>query len=315
MTGTQRTYVVAGSSGFIGTALVASLQADGHRVVRLVRRPTEHPDEVLWNPSLGATGASRELREALEGVHAVVNLAGAGIAEKRWDEKWKRAIIDSRVAATTCLATAIADTHDHPGVLVSASASGYYGDTGPDAVEEDAAVGSTFLARVCQAWEQSAAPAREAGVRVVHPRTGLVMAQGGGALDRLLPVVKLGAGGRLGSGKQWWSPISLADEVGALRHLCDTPTVTGPVNLVAPEQGTNAEITDALGRAVHRPTVAVVPGFALRIVLGEFADELLLDQRMSAAKLLGSGYEFRHPTVDAIVHEAVNSDIPVTRSE
>jgi uncharacterized protein len=315
VTGTQRTYVVAGSSGFIGTALVASLQADGHRVVCLVRRPPEHDDEVLWNPSLGATGASRELRDALEGVHAVVNLAGAGIAEKRWDDAWKRAIIDSRVAATTCLATAIADTASKPAVLVSASASGYYGDTGPEAVDEDAPAGSTFLARVCQTWEQSAAPAREAGVRVVHPRTGLVMAQGGGALDRLLPVVKLGAGGRLGSGRQWWSPISLADEVGALRHLCDTPTVSGPVNLVAPEQATNAAITAALGHAVHRPTVAVVPGFALRIALGEFADELLLDQRMAPRRLLESGYEFAHPTIRAIVAEAVTPDIPVTRSE
>lgn len=315
MTSTQRTYVVAGSSGFIGTALVAALESDGHRVVRLVRRPPEHADEVLWNPALGATGASRELREALEGVHAVVNLAGAGVAEKRWDDRWKRAILDSRVAATTCLATAIAETDEHPGVLVSASASGYYGDTGPEPAEEDAPPGTTFLARVCQAWEQSAAPAREAGVRVVHPRTGLVMAQGGGALDRLLPVVRLGAGGRLGSGKQWWSPISLADEVGALRHLCDTPSVTGPVNLVAPEQATNAAITEALGRAVHRPTLAVVPGFALRIALGEFADELLVDQRMSAATLVGSGYEFQHPTVEAIVDEAVRTDNPVTRSE
>lgn len=315
MTGTQRTYVVAGSSGFIGTALAASLRADGHRVVRLVRRPAEHPDEVLWNPSLGATGASRDLRDALEGVDAVINLAGAGIAEKRWDDAWKRAILDSRVAATTCLATAIADTTTKPGVFVSASASGYYGDTSPEPVDEDAPSGATFLARVCQAWEQSAAPAREAGVRVVHPRTGLVMAQGGGALDKLLPVVKLGAGGRLGSGKQWWSPISLADEVGALRHLSDTPGLEGPVNLVAPEQATNADLTAALGRAVHRPTVAVVPGFALRIALGEFADELLLDQRMSAQRLVGSGYEFVHPTIGAIVAEAVSPDIPVTRSE
>ena len=315
MTSTPRTYVVAGSSGFIGSALVAALQADGHRVVRLVRRPPEHEDELLWNPSLGATGASRDLRDALEGVHAVVNLAGAGIAEKRWDDAWKRAILDSRVAATTCLATAIADTTTKPGVLVSASASGYYSDTGPDAVEEDAPAGSTFLARVCQAWEQSAAPAVEAGVRVVHPRTGLVMADGGGALDRLLPVVKLGVGGRLGSGKQWWSPISLADEVGALRHLCDSPDLSGPVNLVAPEQATNAALTAALGHAVHRPTVAVVPGFALRIALGEFADELLLDQRMSSRRLVESGYEFAHPTIDAIVTEAVTPDIPVTPSE
>lgn len=312
---TQRTYVVAGSTGFIGTALVASLRADGHRVVRLVRRPPAAADEVLWNPSLGATGASLDLRAALEGVDAVVNLAGAGVAEKRWDDRWKRAIIDSRVAATTCLATAIAETQDPPRAFVSASASGYYGDTGPEAVEEDAPAGSTFLARVCQAWEQAAAPAREVGVRVAHPRTGLVLAPGGGALAKLLPVVKLGVGGRLGSGKQWWSPISLADEVGALRHLCDTETLAGPVNLVAPEQGTNAGITEALGHALHRPTVAVVPAVALRLALGEFADELLVDQRMSAHRLEASGYEFRHPTIEAIVHEVVTAGDNSPRSE
>ena len=304
---TERTYVVAGSTGFIGTALVESLRADGHRVVRLVRRPAQADDEVLWNPSLGATGASLDLRGVLEGVDAVINLAGAGVAEKRWDDRWKRQIIDSRVAATTCLATAIAETANPPAVLLSASASGYYGDTGPEAADESHPAGSTFLARVCLAWEQAAAPAREAGVRVVHPRTGLVMAPGGGALAKLLPIVKLGVGGRLGSGKQWWSPISLADEVGALRHLCDTDQIVGAVNLTAPEQATNAEITDALGRAVHRPTVAMVPAVALRLALGEFADELLLDQRMSARRLVESGYQFRHPTMESVVDQAVGS--------
>jgi uncharacterized protein (TIGR01777 family) len=300
-----RTYVVAGSSGFIGTPLVAALRADGHRVIRLVRRPASSADEVTWNPSLGATGASRELREALDGVDAVVNLAGAGIADKRWNDAYKRSILDSRVAATTCLATAIADTEHKPGVFVSGSASGFYGDTGPHAVREDAPAGSTFLARVCTTWEQAAAPARESGVRVVHPRTGLVLAPGGGALGRLLPVVKLGAGGRLGSGSQWWSPISLADEVGALRHLCDDDAIAGPVNLAAPEQATNSELTAALGRALHRPTIAIVPGVALRAVLGEFADELLIDQRMSAQTLLDSGYEFRHPTLDSVIADVV----------
>lgn len=300
-----RTYVVAGSSGFIGTALVASLRADGHRVVRLVRRPSASADEVLWNPGLGATGASRDLRDALEGVHAVINLSGAGVADKRWDDSYKRTILDSRVAATTCLATAIAETTVKPAVLVSASASGYYGDTGPTAASEDVPSGSTFLARVCRDWEQAASPARDAGVRVVHPRTGLVCAPGGGALAKLLPVVKLGAGGRLGSGQQWWSPISLTDEVGALRHLADHESLEGPVNLTAPEQCTNLALTEALGRALHRPTLARVPGFALRTVLGEFAEELLLDQRMSAERLVASGFEFHRPTVDDIVAEAL----------
>ena len=302
-----RTYVVAGSSGFIGTALVDSLRADGHRVVQLVRRPAASADEVLWNPALGATGASLDLRVALEGAHAVVNLAGAGIADRRWDDSYKRTILDSRVAATTCLATAIAETQDKPRVLVSGSASGYYGDTGPEAAEEGRAAGSTFLARVCTAWEQATSPASDAGVRVVHARTGLVCAPGGGALGKLIPVVKLGAGGRLGSGRQWWSPISLTDEVGALRHLCDHAALDGAVNLTAPEQGTNAEITEALGRALHRPTVAIVPRFALRTVLGEFGDELLLDQRLSARRLQESGYAFAHPTVESVIAQAVSS--------
>ena len=297
----SRTYVVAGSSGFIGSMLVASLRSDGHRVVRLVRTPTSMADDVLWNPHLGARGASRDLIAVLEGVDAVINLAGAGVAEKRWDDAYKRTILDSRVAATTCLATAIAETEVPPAAFVSGSASGYYGDTGPDAVEEDAPAGSTFLARVASTWEQAAQPARERGVRVVHPRTGTVAAPGGGAFGRLLPVVKAGIGGRLGSGKQWWSLISLDDEVAALRHLADTESLRGAVNLTAPEQVTNGDLTAALGKALHRPTLAMVPRPALRMVLGEFADELLIDQRMSASRLAGSGFEFRHPTVASMV--------------
>ena len=307
MTG-SRTYVVAGSSGFIGTRLVESLRADGHRVVRLVRSPSTRDDDVLWTPGLGARGASRDLIAVLEGVDAVINLAGAGVAEKRWSDSYKRVILDSRVAATTCLATAIAETEVPPSAFVSGSASGYYGDTGPEAVPEDAPAGSTFLARVASTWEQAAQPARERGVRVVHPRTGTVAAPGGGAFGRLLPVVKAGIGGRLGSGKQWWSLISLDDEVSALRHLADTESLHGAVNMTAPEQVTNGDLTAALGKALHRPTLAVVPRPALRLVLGEFADELLIDQRMSASRLVSSGFEFRHPTVDSMVAALVTGE-------
>jgi uncharacterized protein (TIGR01777 family) len=304
----SRTYVVAGSSGFIGSRLVASLRADGHRVVRLVRTPSTTTDDVLWNPQLGARGASRDLIGVLEGVDVVINLAGAGVAEKRWDDAYKRTILDSRVAATTCLATAIAETEAPPAAFVSGSASGYYGDTGPEAVEEDAPAGSTFLARVASTWELAAQPARERGVRVVHPRTGTVAAPGGGAFGRLLPVVRAGIGGRLGSGKQWWSLISLDDEVAALRHLADTESLHGAVNLTAPEQVTNGDLTAALGKALHRPTLAVVPRPALRLVLGEFADELLIDQRMSASRLAGSGFEFRHPTVASMIDALVSDE-------
>jgi len=295
------TVVVAGSSGLIGTALLASLRADGHEVVRLVRRESQDPHEVTWSPELGARGATPELRAALEGVDAVINLAGAPVAGRRWNDAYKREILDSRVAATTCLATAIAETTDHPKVFVSASASGFYGDTGPDAADEDAPSGQTFLARVCTAWELAAQPARDAGVRVAHPRTGLVADPKEGAFGKLLPVVKAGIGGRLGSGKQWWSVISLRDEVAGIRHLIDDESADGAFNFAAPEQVTNNDLTGRLGSALHRPTLAMVPAFALKIALGDFADELLIDQRMAPAKLLASGFEFQDPTVDAVI--------------
>jgi len=304
--------VVSGASGLIGTALVTSLLADGWEVLRLVRRPAESADELLWNPVLGATGATPTLREAVSGADAVINLAGAPVAGKRWDDSYKREILDSRVAATTCLATAISEAAEPPRVLVSASASGFYGDTGPDAVDETGPQGSTFLAQVCASWELAAQPARDRGVRVVHPRTGLVADPSGGAFGRLLPVIRAGIGGRLGSGRQWWSPISISDEVGALRHVATHDTLEGPVNLAAPEQVTNADLTARLGAALHRPTLARVPGFALRTVLGEFGDELLIDQRMAPSALEASGYEFRHPTTDAIIDDLLHG---VTRPE
>ena len=302
------TIVVSGASGLIGTALVDALRADGHEVVALVRREARGPQELTWAPELGARGATPELRAALEGAHAVVNLSGAAVAGKRWSDAYKRDILDSRVGATTCLATAIAETEDHPRVFVSASASGYYGDTGPAAVGEDAPVGATFLARVCSAWELAAEAAREAGVRVVHPRTGLVAEPSGGAFGKLLPVVRTGFGGRLGSGRQWWSVISIRDEVAAIRHLIEHDALEGAVNLAAPEQVTNADLTHRLGVAVHRPTLAIVPGLALKAVLGEFADELLIDQRMSPQRLLDSGFEFVDPTVDDVVRGLLAGD-------
>lgn len=295
--------VVAGSSGLIGTGLLSSLRSDGHDVVTLVRREPRTPHEVRWEPGLGARGADQTVRDAVDGVDAVVNLAGAGVAGKRWDDGYKRQILDSRVSATTCLATAIAEAGTPPRVFVSGSASGYYGDTGPVAVREDAPQGSTFLARVAATWETAADPARERGVRVVHPRTGTVADPEGGAFGRLLPVVRLGIGGRLGSGRQWWSLISLHDQVAGIRHLITHESISGPVNFAAAEQVTNADLTARLGRALHRPTLAMVPGFALRAVLGEFAGELLIDQRMSPSTLLESGYELAHPTIDAIIED------------
>ncbi len=297
--------VVAGSSGLIGTSLVARLRADGHDVTTLVRRPPTSPSEIRWDPALGARGADDSLRSAVDGADAVVNLAGAGVAEKRWNDAYKRTILDSRVAATTALATAAAEADRKPRVLVSGSAGGYYGDTGSAGVDESGRQGRTFLARVAAAWEAAADPAREAGIRVVHPRTGTVTDPDGGAFGRLMPVVRLGAGGRLGSGRQWWSLISLTDEVSALLHVIDTESIEGPVNFAAPEQATNADITSALGSALHRPTLAIVPGFALHAVLGEFADELLIDQRMVPGVLTSTGFAFAHPTIASMIDDLV----------
>lgn len=295
--------VVSGSSGLIGSALSSSLQADGHDVVHLVRRDPHGPHEVRWDPARGSGGVDAALRSAVEGAHAVVNLAGAGVAEKRWSDSWKRQILDSRVSATTCLATAISDVADKPRVLVSGSASGYYGDTGPEAVEESTPAGTTFLAHVASSWELAAEPAREAGVRVVHPRTGTVADPDGGAFGRWLPIFRLGGGGPLGNGKQWWSLISLEDEVRGLRHAIDTEDLVGPANFGAPEQVTNGDLAQALGRALHRPSLVPVPGFGLKAVLGDFAEELLIHQRMAPAALLASGFEFRHPTIASIVED------------
>jgi uncharacterized protein (TIGR01777 family) len=298
--------VIAGASGLIGTELVSRLASAGHDVITLVRRVPTSATQIRWDPSLGARGADVALRAAVDDADAVVNLAGAGVAAHRWDDAYKRAILDSRVAATTALATAVAESDRTPRVLVSGSAGGYYGDTGPIAVSEDAPAGSTFLARVAASWEAAADPAREAGVRVVHPRTGTVTDAEGGAFGRLMPVVKLGIGGRLGSGRQWWSLISLHDQVSAILHVIHDESVQGAVNFSAPEQATNAQITSALGEAMHRPTIAAVPRFALHAVLGEFADELLIDQRMAPQVLLDGGFEFAHPTVESMIADLVS---------
>jgi uncharacterized protein (TIGR01777 family) len=253
---------VTGSTGLIGSALVRSLLDDGHQVVRLVRRaPADRTDgstEVRWNPPLRQIDRAR-----LEGLDAVVNLAGAGVADRRWTAAYKRRILDSRVLGTRTLAEALAGQDSPPKVLVSGSAVGYYGQTGSAVIDESAPAGGDFLARVCVEWEQATAPAAEAGVRVAHARTGLVVAGEGGAWARLFPLFKLGLGGRLGSGRQYWPYISLRDEVAALRHIIDTPELTGPVNLAAPVPVTNDEVTAAMGEVLHRPTLFSVPELAL----------------------------------------------------
>lgn len=288
--------VITGSSGLIGQALGRALRADGHEVVPLVRHPPG-PGEVRWDPPAGTVDAA-----GLEGADAVVHLAGAGIADRRWTEARKAEILDSRVRATTVLADALATLERPPPVLVSGSAVGWYGgDHGDEELTEDSDPGADFLAGVCAAWEDATAPAQVAGIRVVRLRSGIVLSRHGGALGRQLPIFRLGLGGRLGSGRQWVSWITIDDEVGAIRRAIDDDTLQGPVNATAPAPVTNAAFTAALGRALHRPAVLAVPGPVLGLALGrQLADEALLGgQRVLPARLTAAGYRFAHPTIDA----------------
>ncbi|MGJ6961537.1 TIGR01777 family oxidoreductase [Streptosporangium sp. G11] len=290
------TIIVTGSSGLLGSALVRALRDDGARVVRLVRRVPEGDDEAFWNPAKGVVE-----RAALEGAEAVIHLAGAGIGDRRWSEGHKGEVVRSRVEGTRTLAGALAGLTARPATLLSGSAIGFYGDTGDVAVDETAPAGAGFLAQnVVVPWEAETAPAEEAGIRVVRLRTGLVLSGRGGMMSQLLPVFKVGLGAPLGSGRQYWSWISIDDWVLAVRHILENPEISGPVNLTAPEPVTNAEFTKALGAALHRPTMPLaVPGFVLRAAIGEFADEgVLTSQRVLPRRLLDSGHAFRHMRLD-----------------
>ncbi|MFC0037219.1 TIGR01777 family oxidoreductase [Actinomadura rayongensis] len=290
---------VSGASGLIGAALAESLAGDGHEVVRLVRRAARRAGEVGWDP-FGEVGA-------LTGVDAVVHLAGAGIGERRWTSAYKREIYDSRVRGTATLASALARMGEPPRVFVSGSAVGFYGDAGERVLTEDDPAGGDFLARVCRDWEGAAGAAADAGIRTVRIRTGLVVSSRGGAFGRMLPLFRLGLGGPLGGGRQYWSLISLADEVAAIRHVIDTPAVSGPVNLVCPDPVTNREVTASLGRALHRPAVLPVPGPALRLALGEFARTgVLASQRVVPKRLLASGFTFAHPDHQDVIRQATH---------
>ncbi|MFF7180698.1 TIGR01777 family oxidoreductase [Streptomyces sp. NPDC008121] len=290
---------VTGASGLIGSALVRSLRADGHHVSRLVRRPARTADEVEWDPARLYVDSA-----GLVGVDAVVHLAGAGVGERRWTEAYRKEIRDSRVLGTRAIAQALASLAEPPKVLVCGTALGYYGDTGTRAVDESAPAGEGFLPSVCVEWEAAAAPAEEAGIRVAYARTGLVVAGEGGAWGRLFPLFRAGVGGRMGDGRQYWSFISLHDEVAALRHLIDDDSLSGPVNLTAPEPVTNREVTAAMGRVLRRPTLLTVPAPALRAVLGGFAEDVLGSQRVLPGRLLESGFDFAFPTIDESIRAA-----------
>jgi uncharacterized protein (TIGR01777 family) len=287
--------VVAGASGLIGTALASVLHATGHEVLRLVRRPTRAADERRWDP---ATGTIED--GALAGADAVVNLGGVGIGDKRWSGSYKQQVRDSRLEPTEVLAAAV--QRDGVPNFLSASAVGYYGDTGSSEVTETSQAGSGFLAEVCVDWEAAAAT----DARVVLLRTGLVLSSTGGLLAKLKPLYRMGLGGRLGDGQQYYPWISLDDEVAAIVFLLEHPKVSGPVNLTGPAPVTNAEFNRALGAALHRPAPWAVPGLAIRTVIGEFGQEgVLAGQRAVPAVLQKAGYTFRHRTVDAAMRAAV----------
>jgi uncharacterized protein (TIGR01777 family) len=288
--------VISGASGLIGTALSGELRRSGHRVLRLKRGGVTGGDDIGWDPQAGLIDAP-----AFEGVDAVVHLAGEGIGEKRWTDEQKDRILQSRVKGTSVLSGAIASRERKPCVFVSGSAIGYYGSRGDDVLTEDSAPGDDFLARVVQRWEAETQPAVDAGIRTVNIRTGIVLAEHGGVLKRLLLPFKLGAGGRVGSGKQWMSWITLEDEVGAIMHAIGSESLRGPVNLVAPTPVVNAEFTSTLGKVLHRPTVLPTPLLPLKLLYGSELVELLLlvSQRVTPTRLETSGYTFRQPTLEA----------------
>jgi hypothetical protein len=288
----------------LGPALVSSFRADGHDVLRLVRRPPSAPDEARWDPEGGRVDG-----DALDGAELVIHLAGATPGDRLWTAAHARAVMDSRVRGTTTIARAAAAA----GVptLLSSSGPGYYGNPGDLVLDESAPPGSGFMAEVARRWEESTGPAREAGVRVVPMRTGVVVSAKGGAYGRrLLPIFRLGIGGRIGSGRQWFSWVALPDYVRAVRHLADRADIDGPVNVTAPNPVTNAEMTAAMGRVLHRPTVMRAPAFGVRLVFGDFGKDLLAGQRVVPRRLLDTGFTFSHPDFEPALRHVLSAPHP-----
>ena len=298
-----RTVAITGASGLVGQALDAELHEYGDPTLSLVRRrPESCENEIGWNPNSGDINAER-----LEGVDAVVHLAGENIAGSRWNDEVKRRIRESRVKGTTLLASALAGLERKPEVLVCASATGFYGDRGEQLLDESSSSGEGFLPEVCEQWEAACQPARDAGIRVVNLRIGVILAGQGGALKEMLFPFKMGVGGVIGSGRQYWSWVALDDVVGAIRHAIDTPTLVGPVNAVSPNPVTNREFTKTLGHVLHRPTIIPLPGFAARLVLGQMANDLLLASvRVDPRRLREAEYEFRYPDLETALRHALD---------
>jgi uncharacterized protein (TIGR01777 family) len=293
---------ISGSSGLIGSSLVRLFEQRGNEVRALVRRAARTPAEISWDPERGTIDAAR-----LEGVEAVINLAGENLAQ-RWTSDVKRRVRESRVKGTTLLSRTLASLAAKPAVLLSGSAIGIYGDRGDEPLDEASTLGADFLAEICKEWEAATAPASDAGIRVVHLRTGLVLSRAGGVLPRLLLPFRLGIGGRLGSGRQWMSWIGLEDYALAVSSLLVESSISGPVNLVGPNPVTNEELTRTLARVLRRPAPFAVPAFALKLAMGEMAEgTVLASQRVRPRRLLDAGYEFRCPTLESALRAVILS--------
>jgi len=291
---------ITGSSGLIGTELTKTLQEQGQTVIRIVRRkPNPKANEIRWDPANGEIDA-----QSLEGVDAVINLAGAGIGDKRWSESYKKTLVDSRTDSTQLLSLKLASANKPTKVLISGSAIGYYGNRDADELTEDSAAGSNFLAKLCINWEKATHPAVDAGIRTCHIRTGIVLSKQGGALKKMLPLFKIGLGGKFGKGNQFMSWISITDQVNAIIYLLNSD-ISGPVNLTAPTPVSNIEFTKTLAKALSRPALLPVPEFGPKFLLGsELAQALLFDsQKVHPEVLTNSGYDFKHKKLKEALEE------------
>jgi uncharacterized protein len=292
--------LISGANGLVGSALLTFLKQKNHQIVRLVRTSAQSSDEISWDPQATSFDSHR-----IQGFDAVIHLAGESIGEGRWTAEKKRRIHDSRVQGTRILSEAIANLPDPPKVFITASAQGYYGDRAADVLLEDEPAGNDFLARVCVEWEAATQPAKSRGIRVLHLRSGLILSKNGGALPRMLVPFRFGVGGKIGTGRQYWSWIAIDDHVRVIDFLLNSDSLSGPINLCTPNAVTNAEFTQALGKVLCRPTIFPLPAAVARTILGEMADALLLSSiRMQPAQLLNHGFQFLYPDLEeALYHE------------